>query len=144
MLFCDVFRKTVEPLSGSGRLISGEYDNSTKPCAVQAILESLMDSAWQTIRRSDRKPLWFPFRQQTEHTSCRLSDGSDFRPEAFAASFQTKRIQNISKLSPARIYYVLRIIFESSLPERSFVLHAFRLWKFCILHIFLIKTRHKT
>ena len=42
MLFCDVFRKTVEPLSGSGRLISGEYDNSTKPCAVQAILESLM------------------------------------------------------------------------------------------------------
>ena len=108
---------------------------------MQAILESLMDSAWQTIRRSDRKPLWFPFRQQTEHTSCRLSDGSDFRPEAFAASFQTKRIQNISKLSPARIYYVLRIIFESSLPERSFVLHAFRLWKFCILHIFLIKTR---
>ena len=42
MLFCDVFRKTVEPLSGSGRLISGEYDNTTKPCAVQAILESLM------------------------------------------------------------------------------------------------------
>ena len=42
MLFCDVFRKTVEPLSGSGRLISGEYDNITKPCAVQAILESLM------------------------------------------------------------------------------------------------------
>ena len=34
--------KAVEPLSGSGRLISGEYDNSTKPCAVQAILESLM------------------------------------------------------------------------------------------------------
>ena len=28
--------------SGSGRLISGEYDNITKPCAVQAILESLM------------------------------------------------------------------------------------------------------
>ena len=46
---------------------------------------------------------------------------SDFRPEAFAASFQTKRIQNISKLSPARIYYVLRIIFGFSLPERSFV-----------------------
>ena len=48
MLFCDVFRKTVEPLSGSGRLISGEYDNSTKPCAVQAILESLMSlrSTW--------------------------------------------------------------------------------------------------
>ena len=42
MLFCDAFRNTVEPLSGSGRLISGEYDNSTKPCAVQAILESLM------------------------------------------------------------------------------------------------------
>ncbi len=40
--FCDVFRKTVKPLSGSGRLISGEYDNSTKPCAVQAILENLM------------------------------------------------------------------------------------------------------
>ena len=40
--FCDVFRKTVEPLSGSGRLISGEYDNITKPCAVQAILENLM------------------------------------------------------------------------------------------------------
>ena len=56
MLFCDVFRKTVEPLSGSGRLISGEYDNITKPCAVQAILESLMPlrSAWaryQTVRR---------------------------------------------------------------------------------------------
>ena len=46
---------------------------------------------------------------------------SDFRPEAFAASFQTKRIQNISKLSPARIYYVLRIIFGFSLPEKSCV-----------------------
>ena len=34
--------KAVEPLSGSGRLISGEYDNITKLCAVQAILESLM------------------------------------------------------------------------------------------------------
>ena len=34
--------KAFEPLSGSGRLISGEYDNITKPCAVQAILESLM------------------------------------------------------------------------------------------------------
>ncbi|WP_317304418.1 hypothetical protein, partial [Allisonella histaminiformans] len=41
---------TVEPLSGSGRLISGEYDNNTKPCAMQAILESLMAPAWQTIR----------------------------------------------------------------------------------------------
>ena len=40
--------KAVEPLSGSGRLISGEYDNITKPCAVQAILESLMSlrSTW--------------------------------------------------------------------------------------------------
>jgi len=42
--------KAFEPLSGSGRLISGEYDNITKPCAVQAILESLMAPAWQTIR----------------------------------------------------------------------------------------------
>ncbi|WP_329778771.1 hypothetical protein, partial [Allisonella histaminiformans] len=40
--FCDVFRKTVEPLSESGRLISGEYDNITKAHAMQAILESLI------------------------------------------------------------------------------------------------------
>ena len=47
--FCDVFWKTVEPLSGSGRLISGEYDNITKPCAVQAILESLISLAYTGI-----------------------------------------------------------------------------------------------
>ena len=46
---------------------------------------------WPLYMKSDRKPLWFPFRQQTEHTSCRLSDGSDFRPEACWASFQTKK-----------------------------------------------------
>ena len=34
--------KAVEPLSGSGRLISGEYDNITKAHAMQAILESLI------------------------------------------------------------------------------------------------------
>ncbi|MGN8835368.1 hypothetical protein, partial [Allisonella histaminiformans] len=43
--------KTVEPLSGSGRLISGGYDNITKPCAVQAILESLMLQDMSDVRR---------------------------------------------------------------------------------------------
>ena len=66
MLFCDVFRKTVEPLSGSGRLISGEYDNSTKSCTVQAILESLMSlrSAWaryQTVRRQKKNINMLPY-----------------------------------------------------------------------------------
>ena len=66
MLFCDVFRKTVEPLSGSGRLISGEYDNTTKPCVVQAILESLMSlrSAWaryQTVRRQKENISMLPY-----------------------------------------------------------------------------------
>ena len=44
---------------------------------------------------------------------------SDVRPEAGGASFQTKRTQNISMLSPARIYYVLRIILGYGLPERE-------------------------
>ena len=58
--------KVVEPLSGSGRLISDEYDNSTKPCAVQAILESLMSlrSAWaryQTVRRQKENISMLPY-----------------------------------------------------------------------------------
>ena len=44
---------------------------------------------------------------------------SDVRLEAGGASFQTKRTQNISMLSPARIYYVLRIILGYGLPERE-------------------------
>jgi hypothetical protein len=38
--------KAFEPLSGSIRLISGEYDNSTKAHAMQVILEYLMSLAW--------------------------------------------------------------------------------------------------
>ena len=44
---------------------------------------------------------------------------SDVRPEAGGASGLTKRTQNISMLSPARIYYVLRIILGYGLPERE-------------------------
>ena len=75
MLFCDVFRKAVQPFSGSGRLISGEYDNSTKPCAVQAILESLMSPDG---RRSEVRPgtILAPFQTSDgahQHASCILT-----------------------------------------------------------------------
>ena len=100
MLFCDVFRKTVKPLSGSGRLISGEYDNSTKAHAMQAISEYLIwlhsmgqtsdgqtgnhsgslsnfrrrtsVADYQMVQTSDRKPSRLPFRLKEFRTSARF------------------------------------------------------------------------
>ena len=42
-----------------------------------------------------------------------------------------------NQLSPASFWLAV----HPFSPERSFVLHTFHLWKFCILHIFLIKTQ---
>ena len=39
-----------------------------------------------------------------------------------------------NQLSPASFWLAV----HPFSPERSFVLHTFHLWKFCILHIFLI------
>ena len=83
--------KTVEPLSGSGRLISGEYDNITKPCAVQAILESLMSlrSAWasyQTVRRQKENISMLSYfltykDEPSAHGRCELEARRSVHPE---------------------------------------------------------------
>ena len=73
--------KPEEPAFRSGRLISGGYDNSTKPCAVQAILESLMAS---NGRRSDGAHQHTFLSSNTQHSTFHhqpKAGGPPFSPE---------------------------------------------------------------